>query len=191
VAVPALATVTGDCPAITALLTASHFHPACTDPNSTTVPKGTVIAWSPQGSAPYGSTITVTVSAGPPAVNVPSLTGQTCAGATTTLNTLGLQANCTQAYSSTVPNLEVIAWAPTGTALQGSTINITVSEGPQPVTIPATLYGMSVSDAIAALQALGLTPVSGGGSLAGHVFLSTPAAGTSVLPGTSVTLYSK
>ena len=70
-------------------------------------------------------------------------------------------------------------------------MNIIVSQGPQPVTIPSNLYGMTVSEAIAALQALGLTPVSGGGSLSGHVFLSNPAAGTSVLPGTTVTLYSQ
>jgi serine/threonine-protein kinase len=191
VAVPVLAPVTGDCPAITALLLQSHFATACSDPNSTTVPKGTVIAWSPNGIAPYGATISVTVSAGPPSENIPSLTGQTCAGATTTLLAVGLHANCTQQYSSAVPNGEVITWAPTTAALEGTTVNIVVSEGPQPVTIPSNLYGMTVSEAIAALQAVGLTPVSGGGSLSGHVFLSSPAAGASVLPGTTVTLFSK
>ena len=50
---------------------------------------------------------------------------------------------------------------------------------------------MTVSEAIAALQGLGLNPVSGGGSLAGHVFLSNPAEGTSVPAGATVTLYSK
>ena len=52
VAIPALAAVTGDCPAITALLSQSHFQTACTDPNSTTVAKGTVIDWSPTGQRP-------------------------------------------------------------------------------------------------------------------------------------------
>ncbi|HVA05100.1 MAG TPA: protein kinase [Acidimicrobiales bacterium] len=191
VAVPVLTTVTGDCPAITALLLQSHFVTACTDPNSTSVAKGTVIAWSPQGSAPYGSTITVSVSAGPPSETIPSLTGENCAGATTTLKAVGLLANCTSQYSPTVANNLVITWAPTGSALEGSTVNIVVSQGPQPVTIPSNLYEMTVSEAIAALQALGLTPVSGGGSLSGHVFLSSPAAGTSVLPGATVTLFSK
>ncbi len=85
VAVPVLAAVTGDCPAIKALLLQSHFATACTDQNSTTVAPGTVIAWSPQGNVPYGSTISVLVSSGPPSETIPSLTGQTCAGATTTL----------------------------------------------------------------------------------------------------------
>jgi beta-lactam-binding protein with PASTA domain/tRNA A-37 threonylcarbamoyl transferase component Bud32 len=190
VAIPALTTVAGDCPAITALLLQSHFKTACTDPNSTTVPKGTVITWSPMGSAPYGSTITVTVSAGPPTETIPSLTGQSCAGATTTLKAVGLQANCANQYSSSVPSGEVIAWNPTGSALEGATVNIAISLGPQPVVIPGNLYQDTVSEAVGALQALGLTPVSGGGSLAGHVFLSSPPAGSSVLPGTTVTLYS-
>jgi serine/threonine-protein kinase len=190
VPVPPLNAVTGDCPAISALLTQSHFVTACTDPNSTTVNKGSVIDWNPKGSVPYGSTITVTVSAGPPSVNIPSLTGETCAGATTTLKAVGLGANCTSQYSS-VASGDVIAWAPSTAAQWGTTVNISVSQGPQPVTIPSNLYGMTVSEAIAALQALGLTPVSGGGSLSGHVFLSNPAAGTSVLPGTTVTLFSK
>jgi len=190
VAIPALTTVTGDCPAITALLLQSHFHTACTDPNSTSVTKGSVISWTPQGSAPYGSTITVTVSAGPPVEPIPSLVGQSCTGATTTLKAIGLAANCTSQYSSSVPSGEVISWTPTGAALEGATVNIIISEGPQPVTIPANLYQMTVSEAIGALQALGLTPISGGGSLSGHVFLSSPPAGQSVLPGSTVTLYS-
>jgi len=190
VAIPALTTVTGDCPAITALLLQSHFHTACTDPNSTSVTKGTVISWTPQGSAPYGSTITVTVSAGPPVEAIPSLVGQSCTGATTTLKAIGLAASCTSQYSPSVPSGEVISWTPTGAALEGATVNIIISEGPQPVTIPANLYQMTVSEAIGALQALGLTPISGGGSLSGHVFLSSPPAGQSVLPGSTVTLYS-
>jgi len=191
VAIPALTTVTGDCPAVTALLAQSHFKTSCTDPNSTSVTKGTVISWTPQGSAPYGSTITVTVSAGPPVEAIPSLTGQTCFGATTTLKAIGLAANCTSQYNSSVPSGEVISWSPTGAALEGATVNIVISEGPQPVTIPANLYQMTVSEAIGALQALGLTPISGGGSLSGHVILSTPAPGQSVLPGSNVILDSR
>jgi serine/threonine-protein kinase len=191
VTVPVLSAVTGDCPAITTLLAASHFKTACTDPNSTSVSKGTVIDWNPKSSAPYGSVITVSVSAGPPVETIPSLTGQSCTGATTTLQALGLLANCSNQYSSTVASGQVIAWTPTGSALEGSTVNITISLGPQPVTIPANLYQMTVSEAIGALQALGLVPVSGGGALTGHVFLSNPPAGQSVLPGTTVTLYSK
>jgi eukaryotic-like serine/threonine-protein kinase len=191
VAVPSLTTVTGDCPAVNAALAQANLKAACTDTNNLTVPKGGVISWNPQGSALYGSTITVSVSAGPPMEAIPSLADEGCQGATTTLAAVGLKANCTQAYNATVPTGQVVSWIPQGQALEGTTVNIVISEGPQPVTIPSTLYQMTVSEAIGALQALNLTPVSGGGPLSGHVFLSNPPAGASVLPGTSVTLYSR
>ena len=80
--------------------------------------------------------------------------------------------------------------APTGSALEGTTVAIVVSEGPQPVTVPPNLYGMTVSEAIAALQALGLTPVTRR-SPQSVTSSEQPGGGTSVLPGTTVTLYSK
>ena len=191
-AVPDLTAVTGDCPAIAGLLAQANLQAACTDVHSTTVAKGKVIDWSPRTTALYHSSVTVTVSAGPPIVAVPALTGQTCQGATTTLQAVGLVATpCTQEYNATVQSGLVVSWTPTGQVPQGTSVAIVVSEGPQPVTIPPGLYGMTVSEAIGALQALDLNPVSGGGSLSGHVFLSTPAAGTSVLPGSNVTIYSK
>jgi serine/threonine-protein kinase len=185
VPVPVLSTATGDCPAITAALAQANLKAACSDQNSTSVPVGVVIDWNPKGQATYGSTITVTVSKGPPAVTIPSLTGFTCQGATTALQGVGLVANCTDQYSSSVPSGEVVDWNPKGQATVGSTVSVVVSKGPQPVTVPGNLYSMTVSEAIGALQALGLVPLSG------HVFLSNPPAGTSVLPGTQVTLYSR
>jgi beta-lactam-binding protein with PASTA domain len=47
-----------------------------------------------------------------------------------------------------------------------------------------------VAEAIAALESAGLVPAADG-PLVGKVFDSSPTAGTSVLPGTTVTLYSK
>ena len=41
-------------------------------------------------SAPYGSTVTVTVSSGPPMIPVPNVLGDTVAQATTTLQDAGL-----------------------------------------------------------------------------------------------------
>ena len=67
---------------------------------------------------------------------------------------------------------------------------ISVSEGPEPVTIPAGIVGDNVNQASAALTALGLVPYTDG-PLVGHVFDSNPAPGTQVAPGTTVTLYIK
>jgi serine/threonine-protein kinase len=189
VAVPSLAAITGDCPAVVAALTAAHLHPVCTHANSTTVKSGTVISWTPTGHATEFSTVDVTVSSGPPTETIPPLTGSTCTGATTALKAVGLLAQCTNAYSSTVPNGQVISWTPTGTAPEGTTIAVSISEGPQPVTVPP-VDGDTVAQAISALEAAGLVPAADG-PLVGSVFDSTPAAGTSVPPGSTVTLYSK
>jgi serine/threonine protein kinase/beta-lactam-binding protein with PASTA domain len=189
VPVPSLAAVTGDCPAVAAALKAANLNSVCTHANSTTVKSGTVISWTPTGRATEFSTVTVVVSSGPPTETIPSLTGSTCTGATTALQAVGLVAQCTPAYSSSVPNGQVISWVPTGTALEGSTVAISVSEGPQPVIVPPVVTD-TVAQAIAALEAVGLVPAANG-PLVGHVFDSTPAQGTSVLPGTTVTLYSR
>jgi len=192
VAVPVLSGLAGngDCPAVTAALAQAHLTANCSYQNSTTVPKGGVIDWNPKNQAIYGTSISVIISSGPPTVAVPALNGSTCAGATATLQALNLSASCTEQYSSSVPNGQIIDWNPKGTVPWGTTISIAISKGPQPVAVPP-VYGHTVSDAIAMLQAAGLNPVSGGGSLSGHVFLSDPAPGTQVLPGTQVTLYSR
>jgi serine/threonine-protein kinase len=190
VSVPVLSTVTNDCPGVTAALAQAHLTANCSYQNSTTVAKGGVIDWNPKGTAIYGTSVSAIISSGPPIVTIPSLSGSTCSGATATLQALNLAASCAQDWSSTVPNGQVIDWNPKGNAPYGTTINIVVSKGPQPVVIPP-IYQHTVSDAIAMLQAVGLNPVSGGGSLSGHVFLSDPPQGQSVPPGTTVTLYSR
>jgi beta-lactam-binding protein with PASTA domain/tRNA A-37 threonylcarbamoyl transferase component Bud32 len=189
VPVPSLAALTGGCPSVVAALAAAHFHPACTPANSTTVKSGTVISWTPTGQATEFSTITVTVSSGPPTETIPSLTGATCAGAGAALQAVGLVAQCTNQYSSTVTSGEVISWTPTGTALEGAIISVIISEGPQPVIVPS-IIGDTVSQAVATLTADGLVPASDG-PLAGHIFDCTPEPGTSVAPGTTVTIYVK
>jgi len=56
------------------------------------VPAGNVISTSPASGAPapYGSTVTVNVSTGPPTVPVPNVRGQSVAQATAALQAAGL-----------------------------------------------------------------------------------------------------
>ncbi len=190
VTVPALAQTKGDCPAITSILTVAHLKSQCSDVNSTTVATGTVISWSPQGQAPYNSVVVVTVSSGPPIEMIPSLTGSTCTGATTALMANGLVAMCNNESSQTVPNGQVISWSPTGTAHEGATVTVNISTGPPPVNVPDVI-GMTVAQAIGALEQAGLNPGTDQGPLSGQVFATNPSGGTSVPEGTTVTLYSK
>jgi len=188
VSVPNLTGVTGDCQAVTSVLAAAGLKTACTHENSAAITSGTVIRWSPQGRAPEGSTVAVVVSSGPPIETVPSLAGSTCAGATSTLQALGLNVTCTNQYSDTVPNGQVISWSPTGTAPQGATVAVNVSQGPAPVAVP-NVIGLHLQQALAALQGAGLVAgnISNASGTA-RVVSSSPAAGTMVQRGSSVDL---
>jgi eukaryotic-like serine/threonine-protein kinase len=191
VAVPPLGALTGDCPSVVATLSAAHLRADCTHANSTTVKQGGVISWSPHGQAPELSTIHVVVSSGPPIVAVPSLSGSTCAGATTALGAVGLVAQCQKEYTTSgVPTGQVVSWTPNGNVPQGTTVTVQISEGPPLVTVPDVTHD-SVSAAINALEQVGLVPGTDQGSLVGKVFATNPAAGASVPEGTTVTLYTQ
>jgi len=186
VTVPTLTDVTGDCAAVTSVLAAAGLKTACTHENSTAITAGTVIRWNPQGAAPLGSTVSVVVSSGPPIETIPTLAGSTCAAATTTLQAIGMQISCTNQYSDTVPDGQVVSWNPTGTAPEGTTVTVVISQGPAPVPVP-NLVGMHLQDALTALQNAGLvagniTNASG----SARVTSTSPPAGTQVQKGTSV-----
>ena len=191
VTVPALAAVTGGCPAVASLLLAANLVGACTSNSSISVPEGQVISSSPTGSAPYGSTITVSVSSGLPSEAIPSLDGMTCQGATTALAAAHLQAQCAQAYSTTgVAVGDVSGWSPQSAAPYNSTVSVTISEGPPPVTVPNLLHDR-VDQAQTALQNAGLVLGSIYGPGPGRVFQSDPAMGQSVPAGTQVNIYTQ
>jgi beta-lactam-binding protein with PASTA domain/tRNA A-37 threonylcarbamoyl transferase component Bud32 len=190
VAVPSLSSVTGGCAGVGAALSAAHLQSACTSQHSTTVKAGSVISWTPQGRAPLGSTVQVVVSSGPPMENIPSLSGSTCQGATTTLNAVGLQIQCQDVYNASVPSGQVVSWSPTGQAPEGTTVVVQISQGPPPVVVPQ-IYGKTVSQAVTLLEAAGLVPGTDQGPVGGKVFLSDPAEGATVPQGTTVNLYSQ
>ncbi len=196
VAIPSL-TSAASCPAAVAQLAAVHLVgvcPAAAAQYSSTVVAGAVVATTPTGTAPYGSTVTVILSKGHAPVAVPALpAAATYASASAALAPLGFHVAQQNAYSATVPAGQVISTTPAPSAGPqpfGSTVTVTVSEGPKPVVIP-DLASQSVAAATAALSALGLQ-VAGpyGPAGAGHVLSTDPAAGTSVKPGTTVYIYS-
>jgi serine/threonine-protein kinase len=187
VPVPSLSSVDGGCAQATSVLAAAHLQANCVQQSSTTVASGSVISWSPQGHAPYGSSVSVVVSSGPPLETIPSLTGSTCQGATTTLQAVGLVAQCQQTYSATVPNGQVVSWSPTGQAPEGSTVVVQVSQGPPPVPVP-DVYGDNLQAALTIIQNAGLQAgtISGPGS--GRVVQTSPPPGTMVAPGSTVNI---
>ena len=191
VPVPALTAVAGGCAAITTALTQAHLVTACTTTTSTTVAAGSVIDWNPKGTVPWATTITVTVSSGLPVVSIPSLAGQSCQGATTTLQSVHLVASCVPQYTeSGTPVGQVINWSPASQATYGATVTVNISQGPPLVPVP-NVVGQTVAQAITTLQNDKLVPGTDQGPLSGHVFDTNPAVGTQVPEGSTITLYSR
>ncbi|WP_369824099.1 Stk1 family PASTA domain-containing Ser/Thr kinase [Frondihabitans sp. PAMC 28766] len=98
--------------------------------------------------------VTLTVSLGP----VPNVVGQSLSNAQATLSNVNLTgADTSDVFSDTVASGVVIsqAQAKAGSVHKGDTINLTVSKGPAPITVPDET-GKKVSAAEAALTALGL-----------------------------------
>jgi serine/threonine-protein kinase len=167
------------------------FVPNVVQASSETVAKGMVVTWTPQDTQPKGATVTVTVSNGPPLVQIPDLTGQTFEDASKALADAGFQVVRKDDYSDDVPDPgKVISTTPTGTAAKGTKVTVVVSKGPKTVTVPS-LSGMSVSQAQNALQAAGLDLGQIYGPPSKRVFDSTPTAGSKVPRGTKVDVYTK
>lgn len=192
VPVPSLTSITDDCPAVAAALASAHLHPDCTYRYDLQVPKGTVIDWSPTGRAPEFSAVKVVISQGPPIETIPSLTGMSCAAATSALQGAGLVAKCVNAYTTSgTPVGQVIpgAWRPSTSAPEGSTVTVQISQGPPLVQVPAVVPNMTVTQEVAALQAANLASGQLYGPLSGTVFATNPSFPATVPEGTVVNIY--
>ncbi len=197
VTVPDLTTFTNCNDAVQALK-AVHLVgvcPAVAAQYSSTVVAGAILATAPSGTAPYGSTVTIITSKGHAPVAIPTVTGagSTYATAAAVLTAAGFVPAQAKQYSATVPTGQVIGTTPAPSAGPqpfGSTVTVDLSQGPQPVTIPTSVVGESVAAATTALEALGLHVAGPYGPPGSTTVLSTdPAVGSSVLPGTTVNIY--
>ena len=188
-----------DCVVARQLLAEAHFKAQCPalSAYTKTVPQGDVINWSYHGqldptTAPYGSTIAVAISEGKPPVAIPSFAGYTWTQASAALTSDGLSPKEVKVFSTTVPAGEVISTTPaTGVLVPAdSTVTVTVSKGPQTVTVP-NLVKDTVQKATAALQKVGLVVGQVYGPGTGKVFTTVPLAGQRAKVGTAVTLYTQ
>jgi serine/threonine-protein kinase len=132
----------------------------------------------------------VVVSKGPTPEPVPKVVGKSEEQARSLLTAWVVKK--TGRYSDSVPRGQVMAQKPMPkTKLQpGETVVIVVSLGPKFFDVPS-FVGMSQTEAVAAIQALGLQPSvapvpgSNGDTVVGQL----PAAGTRVRAGSTVTIY--
>jgi beta-lactam-binding protein with PASTA domain len=180
----------------TAITDASLTVGAVTHAASDTVPAGNVISQNPAAgtSVAPGSAVALVISLGPP-VTVPNVVGLAQAAAQTAITDVGLTVGTvTQAHSGTVPAGDVISQNPAAGAsvAPGSAVDLVISLGPAPVTVP-DVVGLAQAAAQTAITDASLTvgTVTQDNSdtvPAGAVISQNPAAGASVAPGSAIDL---
>ena len=155
---------------------------------SSTVPTGLVISQSPEAGkrVDSGSRVTLIVSGGPASAPVTDVEGLSEQEAVKKLRKAGFKPRVTKVASATVASGKVIATNPPAGALEqlGSGVEVQVSSGPAPVTVP-DVTGQSLSAAEATLANAGLelgtvTKRESTEQQPGTVLSQSPSNGTSV-----------
>jgi beta-lactam-binding protein with PASTA domain len=159
-----------------------------------TVPAGDIVAQSPLAGvrARRGSVVLVVLSRGPAPRAVPSLAGESEVDAVQALAAAGFRSHIEATYSGTVPAGDVLSWSPSrGLQPKGTVVTVVVSKGPRPRIVPSLRLD-SAASALAALRQLKLVPVETKAHSpsvpAGDVISTTPAPGSSVPRGSTVTV---
>lgn len=130
-----------------------------TEAYSPSVPAGSVISQLPAVDAQLrqGTPVDVVVSIGPEPVEVPSVIGQSEKEATKVLEDAGftVETAADKVYSRDVASGSVAGQSPaSGLAEAGSTVTLTISQGPRMVEVP-NLTGRQVDEARRELEELG------------------------------------
>jgi eukaryotic-like serine/threonine-protein kinase len=136
--------------------------------------------------------VDLTVSAGPGSARVPSTAGDTQAEAVAALEEAGFEPLVRKANSEEVESGLVVNSSPSGgsTATRGSTVVLTVSEGPKLVEVPV-LVGRQRSVAVQQLRSRGLSPQveeEESSASAGEVIRQSPSAGSELPRDATVTI---
>jgi beta-lactam-binding protein with PASTA domain/predicted Ser/Thr protein kinase len=165
--------------------------------NHETAPRGEVFDQDPDAGQEVesGTEVTITVSKGPPRVEVPDVTGQPEDEAIVTLQDAGFDVNPTEEASSDVEEGLVISQDPPGgeRAPEGSTVTILVSTGPAVVNVPDVIC-QPIPDARQEISDAGLNSQDGGPRTTeecpeGTVAATDPNPGTEVEAGSTVTYF--
>ena len=160
-------------------------HDAGKDEYSLTAPEGAALSITPEPGTTlkHSTAVTVSLSKGPMPVTMPDITGRSKDDAARALDDLKLNATFTEEFSDTVASGEVIsASVAKDTQLHwGDAVEVTVSKGPETVTMP-NVVGKTYDEASAALKALGLDVKKSAplGDLTHVVRIQSPNAGEQV-----------
>jgi serine/threonine-protein kinase len=180
------------------LLSSNGFSVVENGEYSETIELDTIISQDPGAgtSLKEGRTVTLAVSLGPPPVPVPTdLAGRTVDQASAALVAASLRlGTLIDGYDETVVKCVVLSLAD-GTPAQlpkGSPVDLVVSAGPKPRTVPDGLVGQSADAVTAQLTALGLVVARNDAYsdtvAEGTVLSVSPPSGSAVAKGGTVTV---
>ena len=158
---------------------------------SATVAVGQVVSSTPPASTRLRprALVSIMVSRGPELLGVPDVQGQNQAAASQTLSSAGFQVTVTLVFSDKAAAGVVLDQSPSqGTAARDSVIALTVSKGPDLVTVPR-LIGLAQGQAENLLAGLGLKAKIRSIPGPGIVREQDPLPGSRVRRGSTVTLY--
>jgi eukaryotic-like serine/threonine-protein kinase len=165
------------------------------NPVPSTAPRDTVIEQDPipDDEVDEGSTVTLTISAGPASVAMPDVAGLTEAQATKRLTDLGLLVQPQFEFSDSIPEARAIRTDP-GAGIRvdtGQTVKLFISRGSNKVEVPSVI-GLRDDEALARLtsaQLNGTAVERESEEPAGEVVGQSPSTGTMVKSGSSVTIF--
>jgi eukaryotic-like serine/threonine-protein kinase len=177
------------------ILQNAGFEPKIENVRSDSVPEDRVTTQRPQPGteANEGSTVTIIVSSGPGEATIPSVQGDTRASAEKKLEEAGFKVDVRREYSDDVKENRVIETSPpAGSQLEKkSTVTLVVSRGPRQVELP-DVVGQTRDEAERELESRDLqvnfTEREDEDKDPGTVLQMSPAAGTSIDKGSTVTL---
>jgi serine/threonine-protein kinase len=120
---------------------------------------------------------------------VPNVSG-TYDNAAAALAGVQLKATPEEVFSDTVPAGEVVGTVPSAgeSVPRDSVVTVQVSKGPDLVAVPA-VAGLSLQEAIGAIEAAGLTPGQLYGPARGNPISTNPGEGAQVKRGSAVDIY--
>jgi serine/threonine-protein kinase len=127
---------------------------------SADTPAEHVLHSDPADRARRGSTITLTLSAGPRRAEVPQVAGADEATALDVIREAGFEPRVRDAFSETVPADQVVGTLPPAFTVgrEGEPVTVLISGGREPITVP-DVFNAPSDDIIERLEALGLEAV--------------------------------
>jgi beta-lactam-binding protein with PASTA domain/predicted Ser/Thr protein kinase len=172
---------------------ADGFKPDVKRLPNTKQPQGVVYDQDPDAGQRQdkGNFVTIWVSTGPPKTTVPNVKGLSRDEAVSRLASAHLQANVHEVPSTEQPDVVLAQDPKAGQKVnQNAKVRINVSSGPRPVSVP-NVVGQAYDSAASMLQGQGFAVAKklvDSDQPAGVVVDSDPKPGSSVAPGSSITL---